>query len=425
MTSITELSVTDRACLPDGLARPPLDLPGVGGPSLYATSTNPRAAATVAGRAVAGWLRACHAGHDNAPFPCDDVLAHFRAVGRLAADPGLVGQLRAAVQLLARRSAGPHDRLLCHWLPSTIDQDDGTYDSFLGARLLNQVRGAAVGESADCAGDQLLVALIVDLAEYEAAALAAIPCASPAQSRRVAATGQLTQHAAGLAPGASAGQIAADVSRAVYLSLLPLTPLHDEVMFLRVVQIFEIVYQQTATRIIDAAAALTQGDTGRAQARIEDATKRLANTPAVYRVLTSMPPDAFAVIRANSRGRSAIQSPGYRLVQAASSPRAGSPGPQTGAMSPRGWDQPTLQEAYLNWSRSAQRASAAALERHLTSLDAAWRALKRTHWGITRKIIGDSPGTGGTSGIGYLEAAAKVRLFPAIATASQDRETGR
>lgn len=414
MTSMTELSLREQE---DG---PPLSPPGAGGPSLYAISTNPGASAALASQAVAAWLHAQCDG-DRGPFPCDEVLTHFRATGRLAANRSLVGQLHAVVRFLSKQSAAADDRLLDHWLPSTIDQDDGTYESFLGARLLSQVCGAVVGESADCSGDQLLAALIVDLAEHEAAALASVPSASLAQARRVAATERLRHHATRLAPGARTDQIAADVSRAVYLSLLPLTALHDEVMFLRVVQIFEMVYQQTAARIIDAAAALSAGDASRAANRIEDAAQRLESTPAIYRVLTLMPPDAFAVIRASSRGRSAIQSPGYHLVQAASSAAPAQGGP----ISPIGWDGPTLQDAYLDWAPRAGQTSAADLRRRLTRLDAAWRALKRTHWGITRKIIGDSPGTGGTTGIAYLEAAAQVRLFPAVVPASQERETAR
>lgn len=418
MTSMTELSLREQADTSAGLARPPLDVSRAGSLSLYAVSTNPGASAALAGQAVDAWLHAQRY-DDSRPFPCDEVLTHFRAAGRLAADRTLIGLLRAVARLLSERPAAAGDRLLRHWLPSTVDQDDGTYDSFLGAELLSQVCGAAVGETPDCSGDQLLAALIQDLAEYEAAALTAVSGASLAQARRAAATDRLRDHAAALAPSARTDQIVTDVSRAVYLSLLPLTPLHDEVMFLRVVQIFETIYQQTAARIIDAAAALSAGDAGWAANRIEDATRRLASTPAVYRVLTLMPPDAFAVIRAHSCGRSAIQSRGYRLVQAASSAQP----PQSGPLPPIRWEGPTLQGAYLDWARKAERAKAADMRHHLTRLDAAWRALKRTHWGITRKIIGDSPGTGGTSGIAYLEAAAQVRLFPAIAPANREQET--
>ncbi|MFD0350549.1 hypothetical protein ACFQ0M_40090 [Kitasatospora aburaviensis] len=38
--------------------------------------------------------------------------------------------------------------------------------------------------------------------------------------------------------------------------------------------------------------------------------------------------------------------------------------------------------------------------------------MKRTHWGITMKIIGMVRGTGGTAGASYLREAAEARLFP-------------
>ncbi len=48
-------------------------------------------------------------------------------------------------------------------------------------------------------------------------------------------------------------------------------------------------------------------------------------------------------------------------------------------------------------------------------LDETWCGMKRTHWGVTLKIIGQVPGTGGTAGASYLQRSAATPLFPLLA----------
>lgn len=50
----------------------------------------------------------------------------------------------------------------------------------------------------------------------------------------------------------------------------------------------------------------------------------------------------------------------------------------------------------------------------MRALDTSWRAMKRTHWGVTLKIIGKVPGTGGTAGADYLKQTAEIPLFPEL-----------
>jgi tryptophan 2,3-dioxygenase len=129
----------------------------------------------------------------------------------------------------------------------------------------------------------------------------------------------------------------------------------------------------------------------------------LALSPALYRVVTTMPPEVFAVIRAHTDGRSAIQSRGFRRIEAVCAPR-----PDIAAGVP-------LQEALLRATERLGGVATARLCAELVRLDEAWCAMKRTHWGITVKIIGTVPGTGGTTGADYLRRAAAVPLFPALA----------
>lgn len=46
---------------------------------------------------------------------------------------------------------------------------------------------------------------------------------------------------------------------------------------------------------------------------------------------------------------------------------------------------------------------AANLRAAVAAVDKAWTCWKRAHYGVTKRVIGDVPGTGGTNGLGYLK----------------------
>ncbi|MFB6715095.1 hypothetical protein [Streptomyces sp. NPDC056358] len=143
---------------------------------------------------------------------------------------------------------------------------------------------------------------------------------------------------------------------------------------------------------------------------LSDAAHRLDATPALFRVLTTMPREAFAVIRENTYGRSAVQSTSYRRVELLSAPRdPGSFSPQAPFLALEG---ETLQEVFERQLPELPPKTVTRLEESMRRLDAGWHMSKRTHWGIALKIIGSAPGTGGTSGADYLQRTAEVSLFP-------------
>jgi len=71
-----------------------------------------------------------------------------------------------------------------------------------------------------------------------------------------------------------------------------------------------------------------------------------------------------------------------------------------------------LQDVYLSMRKT--HPDALVLEEAMRRLDRAWVAMKRGHWGITLKVIGTVPGTGGTAGASYLKNAAMMSLFPRL-----------
>ncbi|MFJ8628723.1 hypothetical protein ACIRD3_38580 [Kitasatospora sp. NPDC093550] len=381
----------------------PAAAPGVGGPSLAAARPDPAdAEPRRALRELARWQLD---GRAAERFPYAAVLGHYRAVGKNAVGEELLTALRA-VEPAGAGTADPAARLLVDWLPQVVDGQQGDYDSYLGSPVYASLTAAGVS------AEQLITALLADVVATEAATLADSPAGLPrtrAALRALAASaGPLTGQPAGWAaladraagepedlPRACAEAVAAardavpaEVLRAVELTLTPTTRSHDEQMFIRVIQIFEAVFGAVARAVAEATGEVAAGRTEAARALLADAARQVAGTSGVFRVLTTMPKDAFAVIRANTDGRSAVQSRAYRVVER-SCPAL----------------HLTLVESGLPQD---------GLRPVMAELDDAWGAMKRTHWGITMKIIGMVRGTGGTSGASYLREAAEARLFPAL-----------
>ncbi|RSN18193.1 hypothetical protein DMC63_19765 [Streptomyces sp. WAC 05977] len=381
-------------------------------------------------------------GASAASFPYRPVLGHFQAVGRNHADPGLVATLREAREVLPAGHDDVRALVLRRWLPSTVDQEDGDYDTYAGVSLLNLLADSyGSGEVVDDALDALQVVILADLLRYETSALAEEPDLLRQQVRvkaclrALARADELAPRARGLVPANPLGDNAirdlgrddllargAELSRAVRsaaspamrdaveFAMLPTTWLHDEVMFIRSIQSFEVVYRQVARCLERATAALDAGRPAAASDELRDATRRITATSMLYRILTSMPPDAFAIIRAYTNGRSAVQSRSFRLVEQYSAPPAGIE-----------FSGPSLQEVYEARLATAGPASLSYLTETMRGLDSAWRLMKRTHWGITLKVIGRVRGTGGTAGAAYLEQAAARPLFPVLHSHEDER----
>lgn len=376
-------------------------------------------------------------------FPYPQVLAHYHAVGRIHADPDLVAALRSAHDVVTAAARGPADGpvawLLTGWLPSTFDQEDGGYDSYFGARLLRAVAHHYPG-SADAATDTVIVAAVAELVVTEAAAHLSADVSDRRQRARMRAVLQVLARLGDLAPHAAtdprdlfrAREILADVPddrrlaiaayetatavmagvpapvrQVMEVTMLPVTRLHDEQMFIRMIQVFESLYDIVANRVAAAIEALAGADAEQAGHAVAHAAARLECTPALFRVLTTMPSPAFAVIRDNTHGRSAIQSRPYRLVERLCAP--GAVVPDVAGLPAAEVTGPTLQELFHAQPDSAK----ARLAEQMSRLDAGWLRMKRTHAAITLKIIGNVPGTGGTDGAPYLRRAAEVPLFPA------------
>jgi len=427
---------------------------GVGGQSLWAADADH--ADRLLKRAIGAleiWLcnQSCKDGNGrlrsgkvagSSGFPFGVVTRYYLGVGRAAVDEHLLAVLhRLRRWVIAADYRSQRDwRLLAQWLPSTVDQKTGDYHSYMMASLLNDViRGAA---DPDRLMTELVTGLAADLVRAElgpvragrvdgrqqqrlqASLLMLMSAGRLAQPRLAGQAGPLTggrirllgmTGTAELAEDSAArlfDHLSARVKTTVERSMLPVTTEHDEYSFIRTLQIFETLYRQVRRRLANARDALLRVDAGLASAEVSQALARLALSPALYRVITTLSPESFAVIRQHTVGRSAIQSRAYRQIEFLCAARdARTLAPQVPRVDTGGL---TVEDAFLAASPRLAPSETWLLVKNLQELDAVWRAMKRTHWGITLKIIGTVPGTGGTTGAEYLKATAEVPLFPRL-----------
>ncbi|MEV8015624.1 hypothetical protein AB0O76_04545 [Streptomyces sp. NPDC086554] len=429
---------------------------GVGGTALgRGTSRDHNRALRQAHDAVTAWShRALGPGPtDFGGFPYREVVDYYQRVGKQAVSPELVAALRGArlgveCSGRARPWSSPDAWMFDSWLPQTFTDRPMNYVSYAGNNVLGVAQWTADGtaEAADLADDRLMAVLLADLVTQETDALAA-DGTDPRQRTRTTAVWQALARLADYAPtglsdtapldalrGALGGlddEPAADaareavtairaeappaVLRAVEIALLPVTTLHDEQMFIRSIQLFERLFTLTARALTTAVEAVRADRPAEAAAVLEAAATRLSgSTGPLYRVLTTMPPESFAVIRDHTHGASAIQSRPYQLVETVSAKREGEAHrPEKGPLFTL---DATLQEQFLQRAAGWATQDTRRLQDAMRTLDTNWRGMKRTHWGVTMKIIGRVPGTGGTAGADYLKAAADMGLFPLLGT---------
>ncbi len=387
--------------------------PGVSGGSMVSAEATPdRRSGHELEHALDVWERA------PAAFPFDEAVAYYQSMGRHRVRPDLVRRLKAV------KAAPGTDAALAAWLSMAVDQEDGTYSTYYGQDYLRHFVGDDTART-----DAMITAVVAELAELETWAAVGAARRSPQEARARAATRLLTRLAY-LAPEATpdragialvlakaaddSGALAAATARAAALAreavpteiasavrraLVPTTRLHDELMFIRMIQVFEGMYQQVASAVSTAIRCVESGDGPAASRQVGRAADRIESVSALFRVLTTMPVDAFAVIRGYTSGRSAIQSEAYRRVIDLSG-------------GPAEADGPTLEAAFL--AHRDEIADAEALEHAMIRLDRGWSVMKRSHWGITLKIIGKVSGTGGTDGASYLRTAVDAPLFPTL-----------
>lgn len=408
--------------------------------------------------ALAAWLPARYA--DD--FPYDAVVAEYRRVGKHLVATSLLEALDRVRAILPEvRGSAPGTHLLERFLDTALDKRDGRYanPTYLGLSLLpipavdDHDRDIAAVEREY---DWLFVQLLADAARFEVAAGDGETSLSPLMrpdARTIAKRCRLVLQAAG--PGALrleldngvaetdpiAGarrlwaNVAADLSpeegRTLQLTMLPVSLVHDEHQFIRVLQSFEATFALVAVHLGAAVRALSDGEVSLALRRIRAAETTLREAAPLFSLVATMQVEAFQTFRAFTEGASAIQSRHYKIAEATCRrpdlARLDSPAhlavPEVRQRVLAG--QTTLEEALVA-AHAADRVDS----REIDDLEQAMRCFaatlvrwRRTHHRIAVRMLGERTGTGYTEGAAYLAAVQAIPVFSTLPI-DEDAEDG-
>ncbi len=387
---------------------------------------------------------------DSDAFPYDAVLNEYLRVGKhFVATELLEALARARSAPGGSRGSAPSVRLLDQFLDAALDKRDGRYDYVTYLALGLFPLPAADDPSQDTApagwqGDRLVVQLVSDALRFELAAADGrtelLPQMRP-DARTTSKRCRLGLKAVGPAlrrlgldggltttdPIAAARQVCADVDadlspaerRTLQLTMLPVYTVHDEWMFIRVLQSFETTFALLAVQLRAAMTALAAGAPALARRRIREAEATLRQGTPLFWLLATMQVDAFRTFRTYTEGASAIQSRNYKIVESLCRTPDRSRLDSIAYHSVpevREWvlaGPATLDGAFESACAVGRLTSAERddLDRAMKQFAATLLQWRQIHYRLAVRMLGKRTGTGYTEGTPYLEAVRTIPVF--------------
>ena len=241
----------------------------------------------------------------------------------------------------------------------------------------------------------------------------------------------------------------------------PLSPAHDEMLFIVQHQTSELWMKLMLHELRAAVAAVAEDRLGAAFKMLARVSRIMEQLVHAWDVLATMTPPEYSAIRPYLGQSSGLQSWQYRCVEfmlgnksaAMLTPHAHAPArlaeveaawrapslydeslrllARRGLAVPashlqRDWTQPyaasaEVEQAWLTVYRAPEGMGNGhpywdlyQLGEELTDLEDAFKLWRFRHLSTVTRIIGHKPGTGGTSGVGYLRRMLDVSLFPEL-----------
>jgi hypothetical protein len=377
---------------------------------------------------LAGWGKS-GAAED---FPYQSVMAFYRASGKHFV-PGSVLEALASVRanLVVPADPGSEAAALRRFLDVALDKWDQAYNyqTYIGLSLLELIPDAD-GRTAGQQHDEWMSMLLADARAFECGARDdrhdSLPLMRPGPElgeKRIRLLERAMSLIGGAARAAATGDNGRNAARrrerALALSMQPVYIVHDEYLFIRILQAFEVTFAAMAGLIRDAISASRRGDARAAAASILSCSRRLSGARRLFTVLATMRAEAFRAFRAYTVGASAIQSGNYKVFEAlcCAPPGARLESPAFEAV-------PLVRERVLGpWTdlqSTVERSVASGLidppglgqlRASAAELESAHQRWKLTHWKMADRMIADERGTGYTAGVPYLKSALDNRLF--------------
>ncbi|RNH97787.1 hypothetical protein EEZ25_29325 [Micromonospora aurantiaca] len=378
-------------------------------------------------------------------FPYDAVVTAYKHYGKHFVPDDWTQALATARDRIVHLNGGD-SRYLSAFLGCALDKIDGRFDyrSYLGLALLpipgpDQMPGAAARQLVR--RDRLHAQLLVDLIAFELRAAYDEQTPLPQMRPTPAVATKRLRHALRAAMPAlrrlsfvgdanASSEIdllrrvtaavnldlTAEDRRALQVSMLPVYTMHDEWMFIRVLQAFETTFALLASDLTEIVNAVQVGRTPFAATRLSAAASLLRESASLWPLMATIQPAAFHAFRPYTDGASAIQSRHYKMLESLcrrpDGERLNSPAylsvPEVRTAITQG--QVSLDDALDAAEQSAaDDPFLAASMREFTAAITQWR---QTHYRLAVRILGtERTGTGYTQGTPYLNVARNEPVF--------------
>lgn len=388
---------------------------------------------TAAADAVHAWLMGPR--HSDT-YPYALVTDELRRVGKhFLAEELLSALQQTRAELGAVQGSYKSSQLLRTWLNVMLDKTDGRYcyQTYLALSLLPLPDPDDEGLVQDPAAalrcrDRLVAALIADTVRFASTGGQATTAVLTGKRIRLG-TRVLTPvlRRLGLADDLEhdvdphvvwqrvESELNAGERQAVAWSMLPVSTVHDEHLFIRVLQAWECTFALVAVDLSAVVDKLSQQEVAAAARRLDAATAVLRESAPLFSLLATMRPEAFAEFRVYTDGASAIQSYSYKLVESLcrrpelsrlhSIAFSGVPG----VLQRLEHGQPTVQSQLA--ALPPVDGADTRLAPEMDAFAEAIRAWRRTHYSLAVRMLGDQPGTGSTAGTPYLQQAREIPVF--------------
>ncbi|MFI5537983.1 tryptophan 2,3-dioxygenase [Nocardia sp. NPDC051900] len=398
------------------------------------------------------WLRT----PDAMCFPFGQVIDVYHGVGKHFVADDILTLLDEARSALPRVRGPWHLlRTIASFLDIALDKRDGLYEypTYLALPLLelpsldDPVQQAPFAR-ARC--DRLMAQLVSDILGFElaamegqATALSGSPPAPalvlkrfrhglkvlrPVCARLAVDNGAISGDLLDQARRAHA-LIRADMSpteqRALALSMLPVHTLHDEYMFIRVLQSFETTFALLAVDLQVALIALRNRELQQAIRFLSAAAEALTESAPLFSMIATMQVESFHIFRRFTDGASAIQSRNYKFVESLCRR------PHTERLNSAAYEsvpevrsrvisglQSTIDDAYAEaYSRGFRsETDRVELTAAMTKFSRAMHRWRNTHYRVAVRMLGEVRGTGQTEGAAYLAAVREIPIFTSVDT---------
>jgi tryptophan 2,3-dioxygenase len=392
-------------------------------------------------------LKLVRKGRNPGGFPFIELLWSYRRHGKHFVSPELTAELRRVREALAEPAPDVH-RLLHPFLDVMLDKHDGRYDyrSYLALELLDLPdEDALIRRPRDSQPelDRSLLLLATDIVRFELDAFYGKSNWMPkrAAGRKLVeercrrtlkalyptlARLQLDDIIDPDSPMQSARTLvmAVDVMMSeeeklrLQLSHVPVYVVHDEYMFIRILQCFEVEFAWLCAQL-KAAIHACADDIHTTIARVQQCCEHLKDAAPFFHVLSTLDPESFKAFRIYTEGASAIQSRNYKRVESLCNKPADErlhslayqSVPEIQRLVLDGHE--TLNDVYLLARASGRHSGETLLElaEAMKKFETGLKRWRQSHYSIAVRMLGSGTGTGYTEGTPYLNAVRNLPVF--------------